>query len=116
MKKKETKTTKTKKEKKEEPVINDVVNHPSHYKWLKDVIGVEVIDITRHFNYNKGTALAYIMRSGRKTERGYTRIQKEIEDLKKAIFHLNNEIEKLEEEEMKLKNIPIISEFSTGDD
>ena len=76
--------------------MEDMVNHPDHYTWLKKLTGVEVIDITKYFNYNKGTALAYIMRSGHKAEEGYTLREKEIEDLKKAVFHLNNEIEKLE--------------------
>lgn len=26
----------------------DKVNNPSHYLWLKDKVGIEVIDITRH--------------------------------------------------------------------
>lgn len=31
------------------------VNHPSHYTWLKDLCGIEPLDICRHldFNYRK---------------------------------------------------------------
>ena len=32
----------------------DKVNHPSHYLWLKDKIGIEVIDITRHMDFDLG--------------------------------------------------------------
>lgn len=71
------------------------VNHPSHYTWLKEKCGIEVIDITRHLDFDKGNAVKYILRAGYKGEEGYTAIQKEIEDLQKAIFYLNDEIEKL---------------------
>ena len=38
----------------------DKVNHPSHYTWLKDKCGIEVIDITRHMDFNLGNAIKYI--------------------------------------------------------
>ena len=28
--------------------MKDKVNHPSHYTWLKELCGIEVIDITRY--------------------------------------------------------------------
>ena len=30
----------------------DNVNHPPHYTWLKDKCGIEVIDITRHMDFD----------------------------------------------------------------
>ena len=77
----------------------DKVSHPSHYARWKALCGCEVIDITRHMSYNKGTAVAYIMRSGFKEEEGYTPKEKEIEDLSKAVWHLQDEIDKLKREE-----------------
>lgn len=74
----------------------DNVNHPSHYTWLKDYCGIEPIDITRHMNFNLGNAIKYILRSGHKTEQGMTLQEKQVEDLKKAIFYLKDEINKLE--------------------
>ena len=74
------------------------VNHPFHYTWLKDLCGIEVIDITRHMNFNLGNSIKYILRSGHKKERGYTDRQKTIEDLKKAIWYLNDEIKLLSNE------------------
>lgn len=71
------------------------VNHPSHYTWLKEKCGIEVIDITRHLDFDRGNAIKYILRSGHKEEEGYTAIQKEIEDLQKAVFYLNDRIEQL---------------------
>ena len=71
----------------------DKVNHPSHYTWLKELCGIEVIDITRHLDFDLGNAVKYILRAGRKSEEGYSETDKTIEDLQKAIFYLNDEIE-----------------------
>ena len=79
-------------------VSDDKVNHPSHYTWLKDLCGIEVIDITRHMDFNLGNSIKYILRSGHKKEEGYTDKQKTIEDLKKAIWYLNDEINMLQKE------------------
>ena len=40
----------------------DNVNHPQHYTWLKELCGIEIIDITRHMNFCCGNALKYILR------------------------------------------------------
>ena len=78
---------------------DDKVNHPSHYTWLKDLCGIEVIDITRHMDFNLGNSIKYILRSGHKKEEGYTDKQKTIEDLKKAIWYIEDEIKMLENKE-----------------
>ena len=75
--------------------MEDKVNHPSHYIWLKELCGIEVIDITRHLDFDLGNAIKYILRSGKKTEQGYNDIEKEIEDLQKAIFYINDKIKLL---------------------
>jgi hypothetical protein len=82
---------------KENNKTSDKVNHPSHYTWLKDLCGIEVIDITRHMDFNLGNSIKYILRSGHKKEEGYTDKQKTIEDLKKAIWYINDEIKLLSE-------------------
>lgn len=71
----------------------DKVNHPSHYTWLKELCGIEVIDITRHLDFNLGNVIKYALRAGHKSEDGYSDIDKTIEDLQKAIFYLYDEIE-----------------------
>ena len=75
------------------------VEHPSHYTWLKELCGIEVIDITRHLNFNVGNCVKYLLRAGRKTEEGISDREKQIEDLKKARFYINDEIEKLSNDE-----------------
>lgn len=68
------------------------VSHPSHYTWLKDLCGVEVIDITRHMDFDLGNAIKYILRNGRKSEEGMSDKDKAIEDLNKAIFYIKDKI------------------------
>lgn len=69
-------------------MTNDMVNHPKHY--TSDPSGVECIDIVRHRNYNIGNAIKYLWRAGLKNE------DKHIEDLKKALFYIGDEIRRLE--------------------
>lgn len=68
--------------------MKDMVNHPPHY--TSDKSGVECIEITRHRNFNVGNAIKYLWRAGIKDD------AKQIEDLKKAIFYINDEINRLE--------------------
>ena len=60
----------------------DMVNNPSHY--TSHPSGIECIDVTRHFSFNLGNAMKYIWRCDLKKDA--------IEDLKKAVFYLNDEI------------------------
>ena len=75
---------------------DDKVNHPTHYTWLKDLCGIEVIDITRHMDFDLGNAIKYLLRQGKKSEKGISDKAKAIEDLKKAIFYINDKIKMLE--------------------
>lgn len=75
--------------------IDDKVNHPSHYTWLKDKCGIEVIDITRHMDFCTGNAVKYLLRAGHKVEEGYSDVQKEIEDLEKAMWYIKDKIHQL---------------------
>lgn len=73
----------------------DMVNHPSHYTWLKELCGIEVIDITRHMDFNLGNAVKYILRAGHKKELGLTEREKTVQDLQKAIFYIEDRIKML---------------------
>lgn len=75
------------------------VSHPSHYTWLKELCGIEVIDIARHLDFDTGNAFKYLLRAGKKSEEGYTGKEKEIQDLKKAVWYLNDKIKMLEKED-----------------
>lgn len=74
----------------------DNVNHPKHYSYLKELCGIEVIDITRHMDFCLGNAIKYILRAGHKQDSSLSNNQKEIEDLKKAIFYINDKISQIE--------------------
>ena len=69
----------------------DSVNHPSHYAegWSN---GAEVIDITENLNFNRGNAVKYIARAGRKDA------MKTIEDLRKARWYIDRELRRLGDE------------------
>ena len=74
----------------------DMVNHPSHYTWLKELCGIEVIDITRHLDFDLGNAVKYILRAGKKQDASLSGTEKTVEDLKKAIWYINDKIKQLE--------------------
>ena len=76
----------------------DNVNHPRHYSYLKELCGVEVIDITRHMDFDLGNVVKYVIRQGLKSEEGMSNKEKAIEDLKKARWYLDDKIKMLEEE------------------
>lgn len=72
----------------------DMVNHPPHY--TSDPSGVECIQITRHRNFNIGNAIKYLWRNGLKDDPSLGGRQKQIEDLRKSIFYIEDEIKRLE--------------------
>lgn len=67
-------------------VMPDMVNHPKHY--TSHASGVEVIEITEHMNFCLGNAIKYILRAEHKDN--------QIQDLKKAVWYINREINRLE--------------------
>jgi hypothetical protein len=69
---------------------SDPVNHPTHYNASPS--GVECIDVVEHMTFNVGNAVKYLWRAGLKG--GSPRV----EDLKKAAWYINREIEKLTKE------------------
>jgi len=70
-------------------MAGDSVNHPGHYNQIQ---GVECIDVVEQMNFNRGNAIKYIWRAGSK---GST-LAEEVEDLRKAIWYIRREIERIE--------------------
>jgi len=66
--------------------MSDKVNHPEHYR--KHPSGIECIQVTEHMGFCLGNAIKYIWRAGHKGS--------VLEDLKKARWYLDREIERLE--------------------
>lgn len=71
---------------------HDTVNHPSHYTDGK----IEVIDYIedKKLSYHLGNAVKYISRAGKKDP------TKKVEDLRKAAWYINREVERLTKEEI----------------
>lgn len=68
--------------------MSDSINHPPHYN--KHPSGVECIDIVEHMNFCLGNAIKYIWRTGLKDSAN------QLEDLKKARWYVEREIQRLE--------------------
>ena len=72
--------------------LNDSVNHPKHYTnhpaKCECGNGIECIQVTEHMNFCVGNAIKYLWRSDLKDN--------PIEDLKKAVWYVNREIERRE--------------------
>lgn len=70
------------------------INHPAHYNSLParcDKCGdfIECIEVVRHMNFNLGNVIKYVWRAGYKNG---------IEDLEKAKWYLENEIDRLKKQ------------------
>jgi hypothetical protein len=67
--------------------MNDPVHNPSHYKSG----GIEVIDVIEAFdlNFRLANVIKYVLRAGRKGDM--------LQDLEKAAWYLDREIDKLED-------------------
>jgi len=66
---------------------HDAVNHPKHY--TSHPSGIECIQVVEHMGFNVGNAIKYLWRTDHKNG---------LEDLKKAAWYINREIEKKEKE------------------
>jgi hypothetical protein len=62
----------------------DSVDHPPHYNGHPS--GIECITVVEHMGFNLGNAVKYVWRADLKHDA--------IEDLKKAIWYVNREIER----------------------
>lgn len=70
----------------------EMVNHPAHYQG-----SIECIDVVRYMPFWKGNAIKYLWRAGIKQEVGKSDVDKEIEDLEKAIWYINDRINQLKQ-------------------
>jgi hypothetical protein len=63
----------------------ETINHPDHYN--QHPAGIECIEVVEHMNFNVGNAIKYLWRAGLK---GHG----DADDLRKAIWYINREIER----------------------
>jgi hypothetical protein len=64
--------------------MSDPVNHPPHY--TEHPSGIECIQVTEHLSFCVGNAIKYLWRADLKHPDA-------IQDLKKAVWYINREIE-----------------------
>jgi hypothetical protein len=70
--------------------MHDQVNNPRHY--TSHPSGIDCIQITEHMGFNLGNAIKYVWRSDLKNDA--------IEDLNKAIWYIQREIERRKKQEL----------------
>jgi hypothetical protein len=66
--------------------MEEQVNHPNYYMNQQ----IECIDVAETLSFNLGSALKYLWRSGKKGDM--------ITDLRKSVWYLNREIERLQKQ------------------
>jgi hypothetical protein len=71
----------------------DNINHPKHY--TSHPSGVECIQVVEHMPFNLGSAMKYLWRCGLKSAEVSG---SDIEDLRKAAWYIEREIQKREKE------------------
>ena len=74
--------------------LTSLVDHPAHYN--QHPAGVECIDIIEHFNFNVGSAMKYLWCAGLKGD--------PMEDLEKAAWYVQREINRINETFRKYKS------------
>ena len=83
------------------------VEHPDYYQGEN---GIETIEIIRHYVCDIANALKYLMRAGKKQEMGMADAEKEIEDLKKALWYIEDYRKHLKPTMQKLTQTTTIEE------
>lgn len=75
------------------PNKKEMVNHPDHYHpgTYEAINVIEAWDL----NFNLGSAIKYISRCGLKPDAELSKKEKALEDLRKAAWYVNREIERL---------------------
>lgn len=71
------------------------MSRTEHQDYYQLPYGIEVIDIAREMDFDLGNVIKYVLRAGKKTEQGMSNLDKQIEDLTKAAYYINDEIEHL---------------------
>lgn len=69
--------------------MSNRVEHPSYYQG-QGGNGIECIEIIRHYTCDIANAIKYLWRAGLKREMGMDDAEKEIEDLQKGLFYIED--------------------------
>lgn len=81
--------------------MTDMVNHPPHYQTDSGLEAIDVIEAFFRTSYNLGQVFKYIARCGKKND--------DLEDLKKARWYLDKEIEWRESDDLDPETMTVFS-------
>lgn len=81
--------------------MTDMVNNPPHYMTDSGLEAIDVIEAFFRHNYNLGQVFKYIARCGKKND--------DLEDLKKARWYLDKEIEWRESDDLDPEAMTVFS-------
>ena len=84
----------------------DAVTHPPHYNAHPG--NIECIEVVRHMGFNLGSAVKYLWRADEKSA--------PIEDLKKAVWYIQDEIAKRERQVEPVQYVPKPKHVAIRDD
>lgn len=77
----------------------DAVKKAKHYNL--DPSGIECIEVVRHRNFNIGSAFKYLWRQGLKEEANMDPLDKQLQDMDKAIYYIQDEKKRLQDAKAK---------------
>ena len=69
---------------------------PEHYRSNTKLEAIDVIEAF-DLNFHRGNVVKYVLRAGKKSEKGYENKDKQLEDLKKAKWYLERVIKNVTE-------------------
>ena len=84
--------------------------NPEHYQ---SDTNLEAIDVIEAFdlNFHRGNIVKYVLRAGKKTEKGYENKEKQLEDLNKVVYEISD-IEFLCKKNPQIAKIIFLNFFS----
>tara|TARA_Y100001937_G_C7009022_1_gene280065 strand:+ start:153 stop:479 length:327 start_codon:yes stop_codon:yes gene_type:complete len=84
--------------------MKEIRKTPNYYIGKNEYEAIEVI-YGFSCSFNVGNAVTYLLRAGKKGEEGMTQLAKHIEDIEKAIHHLQKEINFLHIDDLMKKGM-----------
>ena len=76
---------------------------PNSYTWFKVAYGIDLESILQDLPFTIACAIKYILRAGHKKDASLTDTDKQVEDLNKAIWYIQDEIKRITEFNNKTK-------------
>ena len=85
-------------------VATNADEHQNSYTWFKEAYGIDLESILQDLPFTIACAIKYILRAGHKKDASLTDKEKQVEDLNKAIWYIQDEIKRITEFNNKTKS------------